>query len=396
MNQHATAKQTEQQGMSKKTSRLVMLATIIILVAAFLAWKLIISSAPVPKRGVAKEIVRLVDAVPLQRAATRPVVLAGGEVQASDAVELQAEVSGRVVWLAPAAEPGAQLSKGDLLARIDDTDYVLAVKQAEASLAQAKAELAVEQGQVALAQEEYELAGLDLQESDRALVLREPQRQVAEAAVAAAQASLNQARANLTRTEIRMPFDGRIIERNVSPGSQSSSVSSLFSVVGTGSFYIEVKVPRSFLPFLDMSQSAEVAPRNSADEGSYRQARLLHILPQVDSADRQVRIVLAVDDPMNAQAGPIILVNDYVQVRLSGREIKDTYVVPRRYLNSDNTVWVVNDSALALRSVKPVYAGRDNVWIESGFEEGDMLLESQIDTAVDGMKVRVAASGEAS
>ena len=397
MNQNAAIKGPEAQASAQKKSRLMLVITVVILVAAVVAWKLIVSSAPVPKRGAAKEVIRLVDATPLQRADTRPVVEAGGEVQASDLVELQAEVNGRIVWLAALAHPGAQLSEGELLARINDTDYQLAVKQAEAALAQARAELAVEEGQVALAQEEYELAGMELEESDRALVLREPQRQVAEAAVATAQAALNQARANLARTEIRMPFDGRIVERNISPGSQTSGVSSLFSVVGTETFYVEVKVPRSFLPFLDLSQSAEVAPRNASGEGSFRLARVLHILPQVDSADRQVRIVMAADDPMNPQTGPVILVNDYVQVRLSGREITGAYVVPRRYLNSDNSVWVVNDSALALRSVIPVYAGRDNVWVESGFEEGDQLLESQVETAVDGMKVRVAPkTGESS
>lgn len=377
----------------KKTSWRMIALTAVIFIAAFVAWKLIISSAPVPKRGVAKEVTRLVDASPLQRASTRPVVQAGGTVLASDALELQAEVSGRIDWLSPLAVPGARLKQGDLLARIDAIDYQAAVKQAEAALAQARADLAIEEGQVTLAQEEYELAGLTLDDSDRALVLREPQRQVAEAEVARADAQLQLARTNLERTEIRMPFDGRIVERYISPGSQTGNSGSLFSLLGTATFYVEVKVPRDFLPFLDASQSAEVAPRNVSGDGQYRIARILNVLPQVDSADRQVRIMLAADDPMNPQTGPVVLVNDYVQVRLFGREIQEAYVVPRRLVSSTGEVWVVNSGKLALRPVEVIYAGREDVWINTGFEEGDQLLLSQVDSAVPGMAVRVAATG---
>lgn len=376
----------------KKTSWRMIALTAVIFIAAFVAWKLIISSAPVPKRGVAKEVTRLVDASPLQRASTRPVVQAGGTVLASDALELQAEVSGRIDWLSPLAVPGARLKQGDLLARIDAIDYQAAVKQAEAALAQARADLAIEEGQVTLAQEEYELAGLTLDDSDRALVLREPQRQVAEAEVARADAQLQLARTNLERTEIRMPFDGRIVERYISPGSQTGNAGSLFSLLGTATFYVEVKVPRDFLPFLDASQSAEVAPRNVSGDGQYRIARILNVLPQVDSADRQVRIMLAADDPMNPQTGPVVLVNDYVQVRLFGREIQEAYVVPRRLVSSTGEVWVVNSGKLALRPVEVVYAGREDAWISSGFEDGDQLLLSQVDSAVPGMAVRVAAA----
>ena len=377
----------------KKTSWRMIALTAVIFIAAFVAWKLIISSAPVPKRGVAKDVTRLVDATPLQRASIRPEVLAGGTVLASEALELQAEVSGRIEWLSPAAVPGAWLKQGDLLARIDATDYQAAVRQAEAALAQARAELAVEQGQITLAEEEYELAGLTLGESDRALVLREPQRQVAEAAVATAEAQLLLAKTNLTRTEIRMPFDGRIVERYISPGSQTGNAGSLFSLLGTATFYVEVKVPRGFLPFLDSSQTAEVAPRNASGDGQYRIARVLNVLPQVDSADRQVRIMLAADDPMNPQTGPVVLVNDYVQVRLYGREIQNAFVVPRRLLTTGGEEWVVNAGKLALRPVEVIYAGREDVWINTGFEEGDQLLLSQVDSAVPGMAVRVAATG---
>lgn len=366
--------------------------TAAIFVAALVAWKLIISSAPVPKRGQAKEIVRLVDTSPLVREDTRPELQVGGIVQASQSVALQAEVSGRIAWLSEQAEPGASLTAGEPLARIEASDYVFAVQQAKASLAQARAELAIEEGQIALAQEEYELAGMELDDAERALVLREPQRQAAEAAVATSRAALDQAQANLRRTELVMPFDGQILERLVSLGSQSGTTTSLFNLIGTETFYIQAKVPRTFLSYLDQSQPAQVSLTGSNTGVQTRTARLMSILPQVESSDRQVRVMLAVDQPLNPDKGPVLLANDYVQVRLAGHEIRDAWVVPRRVLTTEGAIWVVHNGELALRQVSVRYAGRDQVWISAGFQPGDRLLLSQVDTAVDGMKVRVAGS----
>ena len=390
---------THQAG--KANWRMLALTTAIF-IAALLAWNLIINSAPVPKRGQAKEVVRLVDTRPLTREATRPQLQVGGIVQASQSVALQAEVSGRIAWLSDKAEPGAYLTAGEPLAQIEESDYVSAVQQARASLAQARAELAIEEGQIALAQEEYELAGLELDDAERALVLREPQRQAAEAAVATAEASVDQAEANLRRTQLVMPFDGQILERNISLGSHSGSATSLFTLIGTGTFYIQAKVPRSFLSYLDQSQPAQVslnsvsknsAGQNSAGAGDEsRTASLMSILPQVESSDRQVRVMLAVDQPLNPDKGPVLLANDYVHVLLAGHEIRDAWVVPRRVLTTEGGIWVVNNGELALRQVSVRYAGRDQVWISSGFEPGDSLLLSQVDAAVEGMKVRVSGS----
>lgn len=366
--------------------------TAAIIVAALVAWNLIIHSAPVPKRGQAKEVIRLVDTRPLMREDTRPTLRVGGLVQASQSVALQAEVSGRIAWLAEHAEPGSRLKAGELLARIEDTDFQLAVQQAEATLAQARAELAIEEGQIALAQEEYELAGLELGEADRALVLREPQRQAAEATVATAEAALRQAQANLQRTQLTMPFDGQILERSISVGSQASSASSLFSVVGTQTFYIQAKVPRAFLAYLDPSQPAQISLSETASAAQTRTARVMSILPQVESSDRQVRVMLAVDEPLNPDKGPVLLANDYVQVRLAGHQIHDAWVIPRRVLTADGRVWVVNNGELALRDVEVTYQGRDQAWIGAGFSPGDQLLLSQVDSAVNGMKVRVSGA----
>lgn len=365
---------------------------IFIFLGAFGAWKLIQDTAPKPSKTIKAEVARLVDVAPLQRGDSRPEWKAGATVVASDSVTLVAQVGGRIEHVESDAVPGALLSKGALLAQLEKGDYQLALQQAQATLTQAKAALAIEQGQVSLAEEEFALSGTQLSATDRALVLRDPQLQIAKADLVSAEAAVQQAELNLARTEIRMPFDGRVISRAISTGSVAGTGSELFGVVATSEFWIEAKLPRSFLALLDHSHPVLVSHAAWGDET--REAKILSILPGVDSGDRQARIVLSLASPLDSTLGPVVLLNDYVSLTLSGLEFKNAYRVPREYVSDNGGVWVVNDMQLSERRPNGLYTGRDHVWFSDGFEEGDCLLISQVDAAVTGMKVRVSGDDQ--
>jgi RND family efflux transporter MFP subunit len=369
---------------------ILALITLLILVAGVYAFKIINETAPKPQKVKPEQVARLVDAIDLQKESSRPSWSAGGSVMAAQSVDLVAQVSGEIELLAPEAVPGAVLKKGTLLAQLDKTNYQLALREAEAALAQAKASLAIEQGQVSLAQAEYDLSGVELSDSDKSLVLRKPQLQAAEADIAAAHAAVDQAKANLKRTDIRMPFDGQVQSRSLSTGSYATASSVLFSVVSTTEYWIETKVPRSFLEQLDTQYPVTLS--HTSWHNKTRLADVLNVLPAVDSGDRQARVMLSLKDPLGSSSGPKVLVNDYLNVTLYGRASDSSYVIARQHLNDNNTVWVVVDNKLALREVEVDYAGRNKAWISAGLKAGDKLLVSKVDAAVPGLLVRIADS----
>ncbi len=359
----------------------------VLLVGAIVSYG-IATSAPKPGRKAPDEQARLVDAAELKAVTTRPKWRTGGVVQAAEQATLSPQVSGAVIALTPQSLPGQRVKKGALLANIDSADYQLLVRQRQAALIQAQADLEVERGEAALAREEYQLSAQQLSPRERALVLREPQVARAEAAVRKAQADLEQAQLNLARTEIRMPFDGQIISRQISTGSQVSAGSALFDVVRSDVFWVEVKVPRQFLSWVDDTQAVEVRQPNWP-QGQVRQARIVSLLPDVDSADRQSRLLLAIDQPLAAQ--PQVLVNDYVDVVLTGKPIDNAYEVAVGQLNDDDSLWLIRAGELQRLQPEIVYRGREQVWLRGDIQAGDQLLLSRIDAVTDGMKVRTTA-----
>ena len=372
--------------MNKKVLNAAMLVGLLAAGVAVAGW--ILTSAPKPVRIKPEVKARLVDVLPIETSQQSPYWQAGGEVQAAVSLVLQPRVSGRVQTVAVDAVPGAVLKAGAELVRLDTADFEAVVAQRQAALEQAQADLQIEQGQAALAADEYRMSGARLKGDDEALVLRKPQRRKAEAAVASARAALEQARLDLKYSKVTMPFTGQISSRSVAPGAQVSTSTELFSLVSTEHFWIEVKVPRAFLPMLDMQ--GRVTLSHPAWNGQTRHGRILHRLPDVDSSDRMARLLVDVEDPLAlAASGPALLINDYVEVKLPGRELPDAIQVPLEQLDNQDRIWVVNNSTLQQRTLTVAWHGREYAWVTGGFEAGDQLLKGRVDAATPGMAVRV-------
>jgi len=374
---------------TKPSSRWISAALIVLLLlggAGAAYW--IKTSAPRPERVKPEVKARLVETVAIQAAANRPVWQAGGQVEAVERVALKPRVSGYVDSVSPAAVPGAVLQQGEVLATLDATDFRLSIKQAQAAVSQAKAEVAMRKGDVAVAEEEYALVAADLPDVDRALVLKQPQLEKAQATLTSQQAALSAARLNLQRATLTMPFDGQVLSRSVSRGSQVSTGTNVFELVNTDRFWVRVKVPATFLNWLD--DQVDVTLSHPGWGGQTRTGTVVSRLPGVTAADRQAQVLVAVDDPLDlSRTGkPSLLLSDFVTVTLQGRLLDNTVAVPLSQLEDDDSIWVVNDGQLTRRELAVMYRGRKQAWVSTGFRSGDALLANRIDGAVEGLPVR--------
>ena len=77
---------------------------------------------------------------PAERKSLRPFIEAVGTLIPNEEVSISSEVEGALTNVS--VDEGTVVAKGKLLATIDDTDYMLAVKQSEALLKQAEVSLA--------------------------------------------------------------------------------------------------------------------------------------------------------------------------------------------------------------------------------------------------------------
>lgn len=155
-------------------------------------------------------------------------VSATGHIEPKTAVDISADVSGRIVQLT--VEEGDDVVEGQLLLVIDDARFQAALQRAEASLADARAREAQARGSAEQARRDFERIR-DLKsrlpemvtdtEFETARTLSEVQGRIHESAqhgVEIARASVREAEDQLSKTVIRAPMSGRVTRLNVERG----------------------------------------------------------------------------------------------------------------------------------------------------------------------------------
>jgi membrane fusion protein, multidrug efflux system len=165
---------------------------------------------------------------------------------AAEVAVVTAEIDGPVAQVN--VVDSQEVRHGDVLVVIDDTDARLALKQAEAELARARAQVVgatadVERSAIDLKRREAlvesgsvsgdELTHVRNGASDAGAGL-----DVARATVALAQARVDKARVDLGRTVIRSPVDGIIARRQVQLGQRVQPSIPLLSVVPVSEMYV--------------------------------------------------------------------------------------------------------------------------------------------------------------
>ena len=171
-------------------------------------------------------------------------------------------------------QEGDHVAKGQILARQEDDEPRLASARAAAAAEQAKAQIAQYQVQLATAEREHRrlqglvatnfVAGQKLDQAADAIRQAQANLQAQRAAVATAQAALQEARYNLELTVIRAPADGRIARRYANPGSGASTlnVSNMFDLEPDAPRIVRAEIAESSLPHVSVGQTVQIAPES--------------------------------------------------------------------------------------------------------------------------------------
>ncbi len=322
-----------------------------------------------------------------------------GTVQSSQEVAVTPQVSGMVDFVAPRFVAGGFFAKGELLFSIEAADYALAVERARAAVAQAEVALATARGREKIARLEWEQLRNDAAEANP-LVLHEPQRKEAEAALASARAALRQAELDLGRTRLAAPFNCRVRNESIEVGQYLKSGTSYAELAGTDIAEIVVPLPLSDLAWLQVPRAGENRAGSAATvlltvagrEYSWP-GQVVRSLGEVDSQGRMQRVVVAVARPYARPDGepnrPALLPNTFVRVRLSGAPLDAAFAIPRSALREGDTVWLMDkENTLRIRPVEVLRLEKQQVLVGKGLQTGDRLVLTYLSGAAEGMRLR--------
>lgn len=380
----------------------IILPVVVLAGGAFVAFSLMATS-PKALRQPLPKTARLVELEPVRFGSEAVVVDAMGTVQAARTIDLQPRVSGSVNWISEEFVPGGLYKAGEKILTLDPTDFQLAVAQNEASVVSAQSDLDIERGQQAIAQQEFELLGRNdptMSDEERALILRAPQLAEVTAALQTSQASLRKARLDLQRTTVTVPFDAAVQVRNVDLGSQVTTSTTLATLVGTETYWIEAMVPVDRLQWIDVPKKRDVKGstvrvynESAWGQGVFRNGHVIRLENALEEDGRMARLLVEIDDPLSLRPGnaaqPPILIGSYVRVEIEGVRIGPAALVDREWVRDNDTVWLMNaDGTLRIQPVEILYRGKERVIVDGGITAGEKIVVTDIAAPVDGMLLR--------
>ena len=311
---------------------------------------------------------------------------------------LVAQVSGQIIFTSKNFATGGFFREGEVLLQIDSQDYELNRQTAQAQVTQATVLLDQEKAETTLALQEWEEIG---EGEPTSLTLRKPQLAHAAAALQAAEASLQRARLDMSRTSVRAPFDGRMREKKVDLGQFLSANTPIATVFSTSDAEILLPIPKRDLAFLDIDIGAAKWPNGSPEValqadfgGSQRtwEARLVRTDSAFDPRTRMLNLFARVEDPFGRKKalpeGPLPM-GLFVEAEIQGKHVPGVSILPRAALRGENRVLVVDtEHRLFFREVKVLRIEDGRVIIESGLSAGEQVCISPLEVVVEGMAVR--------
>ena len=278
--------------------------------------------------------------------------------------EVVARVSGVVLELA--AEEGDLVQKGDLLLRIEESEYRHRLSQTEAEASKVKARFdrltKMVEGDL-ISAEEFEETRSDLMSAEAAKEL---------------------AALELSYARVRSPFRGRVVRRYVDPGQMVSEGTALFQVADVSVLLSRVHVPAKEFRNIRTDQTVELRV-DSSDE--VLQGEITLVSPIIDPATGTIKVTVEVTDyPGSIRPG------DFAEVRIVTDRHENTLLVPKTAVISEkgeDVVYLAVEGVAERRVVQAGFRNEEFAEIISGLAGGESVVVQGQRSLREGQPVKI-------
>ena len=400
---------------------------LIILGAAIAIMILLFLTKPSPPTVATKEKAWLVDVVPVRLGANHPTLSLLGSVTSPFDAELSSVIQADVLNV-PVRE-GDAVEQDQLLIVLDKRDIQSLVTQRQADLTELKASLKAEMNRYAsdqkalkeeqkllqvardalarqarlkssnlVAQERLEQAESQVAQSALSVTSRQqaiddhPNRmKQVEAKISRAQALLNDAERDLTRSQILAPFDGVVTSVQVSPGERVQIGQTLASLYDLDQAEVRAQIPDKYLSII---RQALLENQNITARAVYQGQALEFDLDRISGqSNAGAGGVDAFFRPLVTNV-PLIL-DSAIRLNTLLPALPNTFTLPISAIYGTNRVYRVEDERIQAVSVEILgqlvnEAGETQVIIKQGeLSENDQIIITQLPNAISGLKVEL-------
>ncbi len=305
-----------------------------------------------------------------------------GKLVAKNRIDIFTEVSG--VLLSNNFREGIRFKKGQVIARIDNSELRATIKSQKSvllnSVAQILPDLAIDFPNELEKWKRFHSA-IDFDNSLPELPEisnKKIKMFVSSRNVFSNYFSIKAQEVRLAKHIIKAPFSGSLSSTDINPGTLVRAGQRIGSFIQPNAFELEASVSLDDLKFIDVGRTVILT---SSDYDKW-DGKVLRINDQLDPSTQSVKVYVGVNDATLKEG-------QYLTAIVEGITLKNVVAIPRSLLVGNDEVYVIeNDSVLMREKVNVVYKGTEFMYVMN-LADGTQYLNQVISSVHEGMIVTV-------
>ncbi len=310
----------------------------------------------------------------------QPYLETTGTLKADEEVLVSSEVDGLIKNIF--VEEGTLVVRGTLLAQINETDYHLDAKRADAMLRQAEATLTNARAEFKRKEALYREELITRQQFDDIST----RVALAEAELERARATQAIARERLVRVKIYSPLVGAVKEKRVSAGDYVRNGTPLFQLIKVNPLKLAFTISEKDVA--SVREGQEVAFTVDAFPGKTFKGKVSLLYPHIEERTRTMQAEALVPN-----AGFALKPGSFARIKISTEAPRDAVVAPLTSLMYDGPairIYVVDGGEARERIIKTGNAFGEHVEVTEGLKAGEQVVVVGQNNLSEGVKVNVA------
>ena len=416
------------------------LLPLMVLGGAIAAGKYLVETGPEAKKKPFVERLPVVEVLKLQAQDYTVNLKASGLVRAGTQTNIVSEVSGRIINISDVFNEGAYFKKDQTLLTIDASNYKnsLAIASSDvegnkATLSQlveeekstrrsfslakknlklGKAEVSrlrklwlkkvIARSQVDAEEQKVNQLQQKLEESQGKLNTFKSRKLAIEAKISAALSRKKQENLNLSRTTIKTPYSGRVLQTNVDIGQFVSTGTSLGKIYATDFVYVDLPLSLNQYELLGIAETFQnekssnqtlpdvVFTSTTSRKKSQWNGKVVRTSAALDADSRQIKVIAQIDNPFVAKEGVSspVRIGQYLEGSIRGKTFKNIYVLSSAAVRQNKEILLLKEGKIHIVPVEVLFNTSKSAVVRPQEKVvGEQLIVTTMNQAIEGMKV---------
>lgn len=190
--------------------------------------------------------------------------------------------------------------------------------------------------------------------------------------------SIKSQEVRMKKYTIRAPFSGRVSESSITAGTLVRVGQKLGSFFNSNNYELEAAVNLEDLSFIKVGNKVSLDAENLAGEWSGKIRRISDV---VDPNTQTIKVFIGI-------SGKGLKEGMYLSGNIKGQALNDVVALPRKFVNENNQIYIIQDSVLKLYAITPVQTTAEQVYVQ-GIPDNTQILNEVVIGAYEGLKVNV-------